>query len=99
MANQEIREMLKIDLGITVTNYDPRLDAIILSAEREITAAGATLDLTDPRHVQVVIIYAAWMWRRRDTGAAMPPMVRRALNNLVFGQKMAAGEDHAGESE
>ena len=98
MTNQEIRDMLKIDLGITVSNYDARLDAIILSAERDITAAGVTIDLDDPRHVQVVIIYAAWQWRRRDTGAAMPPMVRRAVNNLVFGQKMAEGKS-AGESE
>lgn len=92
MTNAEIREMLKIDLGITVINYDERLGAIINSSEAEITAAGATLDLDDPQHVQLVIMYAGWMWRRRDTGEPMPRMVKRALNNLVFGQKMAGEE-------
>lgn len=92
MTNAEIREMLKVDLGITVINYDERLGAIINSSERDIIAAGASLDLEDPQHVQLVIMYAGWMWRRRDTGEPMPRMVKRALNNLVFGQKMAGEE-------
>lgn len=92
MTNAEIREMLKVDLGITVTNYDARLDAIILSSERDIIAAGASLDLEDPQQTQLVIMYSGWMWRRRDTGEPMPRMVKRALNNLVFGQKMAGEE-------
>lgn len=93
MTNQEIRESLKIDLGLTVRNYDARLDQIIASSIESIEAAGATLNLEDARHCQVIIIYSAWMWRRRDTQAPMPQMVRRALNNLVFGQKMAQAEE------
>lgn len=95
MTTQQLRESLKIDLGMTVTNYDTRLDQIIASSMIAIEDAGATLDLENAQHCQVIIIYSAWMWRRRDTGAPMPAMVRRALNNLVFGQKMAPESEEA----
>lgn len=100
MTNQEILVALKIDLGITVTNYDSRLEQIITAAEKEITAAGVTIPMdeelqkiTDAAISQLVIMYAGWLWRRRDTGAAMPGMVRRALNNAVFGQHMETSSE------
>ena len=36
----------------------------------------------------LVIMYAAWLWRRRDTMEAMPRMLRWQLNNRVFSEKM-----------
>lgn len=100
MTNQEILVALKIDLGITVNHYDSRLEQIIIAAEKEITAAGVTIPMdeelqtiTDAAISQLVIIYAGWLWRRRDTGAAMPGMVRRALNNAVFGQHMETSSE------
>ena len=95
MTNKEILVALKTDLGISVTAYDMRLEQIIIAAEKEITAAGVTIpmdeelqEITDAAISQLVIMYAGWLWRRRDTGAPMPGMVRRALNNAVFGQHM-----------
>lgn len=80
--------MLKIDLGITATAYDARLTQYLINAEKEIKREGA--DLTDSiEDQQLVIMYAAWQWRRRDTGEGMPRMVRYALNNRIFSQKMS----------
>lgn len=80
--------MLKIDLGITATAYDARLTQYLINAEKEIEREGA--DLTDSiEDQQLVIMYAAWQWRRRDTGEGMPRMVRYALNNRIFSQKMS----------
>ena len=100
MTNKEILVALKTDLGISVTAYDIRLEQIIIAAEKEITAAGVTIpmdeelqEITDAAISQLVIIYAGWLWRRRDTGAAMPGMVRRALNNAVFGQHMETSSE------
>ena len=81
--------MLKIDLGITTTAYDDRLTAYIESAIAQIQREGAGLDLSDAEDMQLVVMYAAWMWRRRDTGEGMPRMIRYALNNRVFSEKMA----------
>jgi len=33
-------------------------------------------------------MYAAWLWRKRDTMDAMPRMLRWMLNNRVFGPRM-----------
>ena len=76
---------LKIDLGITTTAYDARLAEYITAAENEIEREGATLNESDD---QLVVMFAAWLWRRRDSGEGMPRMVRYALNNRIFAEKM-----------
>ena len=78
---------LKIDLGITTTAYDSRLTQYLQSAQTEIEREGITLGDT-VNDDQLVIMYAAWTWRKRDSGEGMPRMLRYALNNKVFSQKM-----------
>lgn len=90
MADSELLSMLKVDLGITTTAYDTRLAQYIESAKTEITREGVSL--TDSvGDAQLVVMYAAWIWRRRDTGDGMPRMLRYALNNRLFSEKMANG--------
>ena len=81
--------MLKTDLGIrTTTAYDERLGQLLTTAEAAIRAEGVeTLDETDPLDQQLIVMYAAWLWRRRDEMPGMPRMLRLALNNRVFGEK------------
>ena len=78
---------LKVDLGIKTTAYDVRLTQIINASADMITREGATLDLISVEDVQLVVMYAAWLWRRRDTGEGMPRMLRWALNNKILGDK------------
>ena len=87
--------MLKTDLGIiTSTAYDARLTQLLTAAESAIRKEGAsTLDASDPLDQQLIVMYAAWMWRRRDSMEGMPQMLRRALNNRVFREKAANGND------
>lgn len=89
---QMILGRLKIDLGITTTAYDYRLLQYIESAKLMIQREGATLSLESESYseedVMLVVMYAAWMWRRRDTGEGMPRMLRYALNNKIFSEKM-----------
>lgn len=78
---------LKIDLRLSTDAYDERLRAYLQNAEAAITREGATL--TDSSEDQMLVVqYAAWTWRRRDTGEAMPRMIRWALNNRIFSQQM-----------
>ena len=39
----------------------------------------------------LVVMYAAYLWRSRSTGEDMPRMLRYALNNRLFSRK-ARGE-------
>lgn len=78
---------LKIDLGFTTTAYDSRLVQYLQNAQINIQREGVTIgDTVDDD--QLVVMYAAWTWRRRDSGEGMPRMLRYALNNKVFSQKM-----------
>ena len=81
-------QMLKTDLGITASAYDERLGQYLDAAQKRIEEEGATLDTNDIGDMQIIVMYAAWMWRRRDTMEGMPRMLRYALNNRVFAEKM-----------
>ena len=81
-------QMLKTDLGITASAYDERLGQYLDAAQKRIEEEGVTLDTDDIGDMQIIVMYAAWMWRRRDTMEGMPRMLRFALNNRVFAEKM-----------
>ncbi len=85
-------DMLRTDLGITTNKYDVRLYKLIESAQKMIETEGITIDDTDPQDQQLVVSYAAWMWRRRDTMEGMPRMLRWQLNNRLMSQKMKETE-------
>lgn len=87
---EQLLTMLKVDLGITTTAYDTRLTQYINSAKEMIVTEGVTLDTTDLEDAQLVVMYAGWLWRKRDNGDAMPRMLRWTLNNRLFAEKMNA---------
>ena len=71
---------LKVDLGITTTAYDNRLTEYLKRAEAVRLLASSLADQN------LVIAYAAHMWRKRDTGEGIPRMIRWQINNRLFGQ-------------
>lgn len=85
---EQLLAMLKVDLHITTTAYDTRLTQYINSAMEMIGTEGVTLNITDLEDAQLVIMYAGWLWRRRDNGEGMPRMLRYTLNNRLFSEKM-----------
>ena len=87
--------MLKTDLGIlTSTAYDARLTQMLTAAQKAVIAEGVTtLDVSDIMDAELVVMYAAWLWRRRDSMDGMPRMLRLALNNRVFAEKAGDTDD------
>lgn len=89
---QTLLSMLKVDLGImSTTAYDERLIQYLENAFSSIKEEGASLDLTDTKDCQLVVMYAAWTWRKRESGEGMPRMLRYALNNRIFSEKVNNG--------
>lgn len=80
---------LKLDLGIGAAVYDNRLTDRIITAMERITAEGIKLNAT-ATDKDLILMYAAWLWRCRVTQEPMGRMLRLALNNRVIGQ--VAGE-------
>lgn len=88
MNDTDLLAALKVDLGITSAGYDARLQQLLIAADEAIAREGAVLNLASIEDCQILIMYAAWLWRRRDTMDGMPRMLRWALNNKVFSGKM-----------
>ena len=88
MADSTMLTMLKTDLGIsTSTAYNTRLEQLLTVAQRDIIAMGAsTLDASDFADMELIVLYAAWLWRRRDTMEGMGRMLRYKLNNRVVAE-------------
>ena len=88
MNENTMLEMLKIDLGITTTAYDSRLRQFLTSASEAIRIEGITLDSDETSDMNLVVMYAGWLWRKRDTAEGMPRMLRWQLNNRLFSEKV-----------
>ena len=88
MTDADKLAMLKIDLGITNEHYDLRLGQYLKFAEDEIKREGIKLLADDLSDDNLQVMYAAWMWRKRQDGDEMPRMLRYALNNRLMSQKM-----------
>ena len=83
MTEHEMMSLLKIALGIIGTAYDPQLGQLIAAAKDMIAREGVAL--TDSiEDAQLVILYAAYLFRKRATNERMPRMLRWALNNRIF---------------
>lgn len=90
MDMTQLLTMLKVDLGITGERFDERLSDRLCEAQTELTAQGIVLENTTADR-DLVVMYAAWLWRDRVTGAPMPRMLVQARNNKLFGQKARGG--------
>lgn len=89
MNTEQMLQMLKIDLGITTEIYDERLGQYIQTAQAEIEREGASLTPSSSvPDATLIISYAAWMWRKRDTGEGIPRMLRWQINNRLFGGEL-----------
>ena len=95
MADSTMLAMLKTDLGIsTSTAYNTRLEQLLTVAQNAIIEEGAsTLDASDPMDMQLIVMYAAWLWRRRDSMDGMPRMLRWNLNNRIMAEKAVSTDD------
>lgn len=93
MIDETLLEMLKMNLEIISENtaYDDYLTMLITAAKQMIAREGITLGAT-VEDGNLVVMYAAWLYRKRaEDTPVMPRMLRWALNNRLFSEKV--GED------
>lgn len=91
MTDETILTMLKTNLQIIAGNtlQDEYLRNLIATARQMITREG--IMLTDSiEDGNLVVMYAAYLYRKRaDDAPVMPRMLRYALNNRLFSQKVS----------
>lgn len=91
MTNSDILVLLEADLDMIqpdatrLVQLNHLIDAATAAIERE----GVTF--SDPYTIEeghLVVMYAAYLFRKRKTDEGMPRMLRWALNNRIFAEKM-----------
>ena len=88
MTEQEILVLVKQNLDITYDYRDEYLVFLITTSESSIQEEGITLDLGDAKDVNLVVMYTAYLFRKRaEDNPVMPRMLRYALNNRLFSEK------------
>lgn len=90
MNAAQILLSLKYNLDIIPddTSRDDYLNQLIASAKALIKREGVILT-GSYEDGQLIVMYAAYMYRKRaDSDQPMPRMLRWALNNKIFSQKM-----------
>lgn len=103
MTDLDILAILKWNLEIATTVHDLYLNQLIEVGYKQITEEGIRIErveaaegedysysIADIQDVNLIVMYAAYLYRKRaDEGAPqMPRMLRYALNNRLFSQKM-----------
>lgn len=91
MTNSDILTLLQYELDMI--NIEgarvEQLNHLISVAKAGIQREGVTF--TDPLTIEeghLVVMYAAYLFRKRKTDEGMPRMLRYALNNYLFHQKI-----------
>lgn len=90
MNEEQLLSGLRADLGIGSKAFDERLSEKLRTAQARIREEGIILEDTEADR-DLVVMYAAYLWRSRSTGEGMPRMLRYAMNNRLFSRK-ARGE-------
>lgn len=90
MSENDLLMLLQADLNILRPDLtrSNQLRHLIGTAIQMIRREGATL--AEPYSVedgQLIVMYAAYLYRKRATDEAMPRMLRWALNNRIFSEK------------
>lgn len=66
MTEQELLEMTKMNLQLITKQYDSYITQLIKAAMAYLATKGITLDLTDIGDCNIVIMYAAYLYRARN---------------------------------
>lgn len=89
MSKSELLQILQANLDLLTrdSTRQNQLEFLIDTAVELIAREGVTL--TDPytsEDANLIVMYAAYLFRKRATDEPMPRMLRWALNNRIFGR-------------
>lgn len=98
MEDQDILQLVKTDLQISVGAYDDYLLNLIAFARAAIGREGIAL-AQSTEDGMLVAMYTAYLYRKRRENAPMPRILRYALNNRLFSQKAGGSSGHDSDSD
>lgn len=79
--------MLRTDLQNPPGLLNEYLGFLINSAKEQIAEKGITLDISSNEDCHLIIMYASWLYRKRNSNDGMPRMLRYALHSRLVHEK------------
>ena len=87
LADGALLELLKIELNKPASYVEPVLVLKLGAARERIEKHGIMLDMTSYDDAELLVAYAAWLYRLKGEDpekTAMPAMLKRALNDRII---------------
>lgn len=92
MTDSDLLTMLRTDLQNPPGLLNEYLGFLINSAKEQIAEKGITLDIPSNEDCHLIIMYASWLYRKRNSNDGMPRMLRYALHSRLVHEKGAVTE-------
>lgn len=92
MTDAELLTMLRADLQNPPGLLNDYLDFLIKSAKEQIAEKGITLDISSNEDCHLIIMYASWLYRKRNSNDGMPRMLQYELHSRLIHEKGAVTE-------
>lgn len=77
--------LLQADLGFLAGTVPEPVQSVLASdlaaARGALSRAGLAADETEAEDLSLLVMYAAWLYRKRISGDPMPAMLRQAIND------------------
>lgn len=96
MVNDMALALLKTDLGFTgalPSEIEAYMKQRLEAASARLEGMGLELDESKPEHLDLLVMFAAYLYRKRNTGEGLPPMVRLAINDCKVAAALEVRND------
>ena len=92
MTDSDLLTMLRNDLQNPPGLLNDYLNFLINSSKDQIEDKGITLNLGSNEDCHLIIMYASWLYRKRNSNDGMPRMRRYALHSRLVHEKGGVSE-------
>lgn len=92
MTDSDLLTMLRNDLQNPPGLLNDYLNFLINSSKDQIEDKGITLNLGSNEDCHLIIMYASWLYRKRNSNDGMPRMLRYALHSRLIHEKGGVSE-------
>lgn len=92
MTDAQLLRLLKLHLQILTDAFDSYLEHILAAREDMIAREGILAD-SSSEYYQILLMQAAYLYNKRETGEGEPRSLRYRKNNLLFSQKIQEASD------
>lgn len=84
-ADNSALALLKANLGYTAGTTPAEVTLLLendlAAARQDLQRIGIGIDDTDAADLNLLVMYAAWLYRKRVTGEGRPPMLQIIIND------------------